>query len=314
MLLNKARHIHTSHCCATMTDVDNVWTRYSRYFAGSKCTLQGHSVSARSSCFWVPEWHVMFDAGIASSFAPLHIFLTHGHSDHAFQLPMILTSSQKPAIKPTVYVPVGVAQLVRDFLLAKHRLSRCDATAVLDIDALCTLREVRDGDTFEIKVRGDMSMTVQVFATEHKVPSVGFALFHNRTRLKSKFFGFTGKELAQMRDDGAELNECVRVPCMAYVGDSTPKWLSHSIFADNIFPLIVCECTFVGALEGDGGQERALAAAHEHGHTEWSQLEPLIAERGAQTQFCLVHWSNRYTVAEIERFFRDKPHVFAWTN
>lgn len=115
-----------------------------------------------------------------------------------------------------------------------------------------------------------------------------------------------------------ELSTLVHVACVAYVGDSTPKWLSHRMFTENLFPVVICECTFVGELEGDGGIERARDAAREHGHSCWSELGPLItahnAPKSTKTLFVLVHWSNRYEKTQIESFFKDIPNVFAWTN
>lgn len=297
----------------TASDYD-VWYRFKKYFKqeGANFSLQGHSISARFSGFWIPEYQIMFDAGIPSPFNPLHIFITHGHSDHAFMLPVILTGINT---KPFVYVPRGCGQLVRNLLIAKHQLSRCDGNAPFDVDRACTLVEVQDGDSVPITVQGGLPMIVRVFATEHKVPSVGFALFHVRSRLKPEFSSLKGPELAQKRKAGVELNMQVQVPCVAYVGDSTPKWLSHRLFVENEFPIILCESTFVGALEEE--PQRAIDAAAEHGHTNWDELGPLIAKKqveGANTTFVLVHWSDRYSMKTIEKFFEGKKNIFAWIN
>lgn len=296
-----------------MTEHD-VWHRYKKFFAqeGAKFTLQGHAISARSSGFWIPEYQIMFDAGICSPFHPLHIFITHGHSDHAYNLPVILTGINTV---PFVYVPRGTAQLFRNLLIAKHQLSRCNAAAPYDVDRVCTLVEVSDGDSIPITVQGGLPMIVRVFATEHKVLSVGFALFHVRSRLKPEYASLKGPELAQKRKAGVELNSQVQVPCVLYAGDSTPKWLSHPVVVQNEFPVCICECTFVGQLEEE--PRRAVEAAAEHGHTCWSELGPLIGKKatdGAKTIYVLVHWSDRYDLKKIESFFANVKNVFAWTN
>lgn len=296
-----------------MTEHD-VWHRYKKFFAqeGAKFTLQGHAISARSSGFWIPEYQIMFDAGICSPFHPLHIFITHSHSDHTFMLPAILTGINT---KPHVYVPRGTAQLFRNLLIAKHRLSRCDVNAPYDVDQACTLVEVQDGDLIPITVKGGLPMVVKVFATEHKVLSVGFALFHVRSRLNPEFTALKGPELAQKRKEGVELNMAIQVPCVAYVGDSTPKWVSHRLFTENVFPIVICECTFVGELEQE--PQRAIDSAAEHGHTCWSELGPLLAKKedeSAKTMFVLVHWSDRYDLKEIHAFFAKRTNLFAWTN
>ena len=292
----------------------DVWYRFKKEFTqqGANFTLQGHSISARCSGFWIPEYQIMFDAGIPSPFHPLHIFITHSHSDHVGSLPTILTAINTI---PTVYIPHGTTQLYKDYILAKHRLSRCNPNATLDFDEICKFHQVRDGDSISIVVAGGLLMNVQVFATEHKVPSVGYALSHIRSRLKPEFSGLLGKELAQKRKDGIELNTSVSVPCVAYVGDSTLKWMSHRIFAENDFPVILCESTFISALEDN--PKRAIDAAKEHGHSEFSQLGSLIEQKiraGSKTTFVLIHWSDRYETEKIKEFFKDKKQIFAWTN
>jgi hypothetical protein len=67
-------------------------------------------------------------------------------------------------------------------------------------------------------------MILKVFATEHKVTSVGYALFFVRTQLKPEFESLTGKQIAEKKKAGIVVNHTVQIPHVVYVGDSTPVW------------------------------------------------------------------------------------------
>lgn len=290
----------------------HVWNNYKHNFKapGVEFTLRGHAISARSSGFWVEEWRVMFDAGITSPFSPLHIFITHPHSDHAAQLPSILSGI---SAKPVVYVPAGTAPLFRQLLFAKKQLSNDSASVESDEGVKFTLQEVSAGDSFDICVRGNQPMHVRAFASHHTVRSVGYALFYRRTRLREEFADKSGKELSVLRKDGIDITEETLVPALAYVGDSTPQWTADPLFQQHCFPFIMCECTFVGALED---VQRARAAAQKYGHTCWEDLKALIDNEeteAAKTIYILVHWSNRYSCEDLQRFFAGKPNIHAWT-
>ena len=155
-------------------------------------------------------------------------------------------------------------------------------------------------------------MQVRVFETFHTVRSVGYALLHRRKRLRAEYASKTGKELAQLRKEGVDINEEVLLPALVYVGDSRPHWHSDPLFRHFSFPFIMCECTFVGALED---MQRASEAARTHGHTCWEELECEIAENcdDANTTYILVHWSNRYDPGQIAEFFETKSNICAWT-
>lgn len=272
-------------------------------------TLRGHSVSARSTGFYIPQWRACLDAGIALDCEPLYVFLTHGHSDHCGALTSILTGNNAPV---QVYVPANIKQLVIDEIIAKQRLTK--ENPLLDQDAVlpgrCAIFGVQDGDIIDTP-----QFQVRCFATFHKVSSIGFAFYKPKKVLKQEYRGMTKEQLLQIRQSSAELNCIINEPLIAYVGDSTTQWIEHSIFQTDTFKTIVCECTFIGELEND--LERAKTAAQEHGHTCWEHLKPIVQQK-ARTQFILCHWSQRYLKngpEQIDKFFQSEAieNVFAWT-
>lgn len=276
-------------------------------------SLRGYSESALCSGFYIPEKKICLDAGIPLYGEPHFMFITHGHSDHAGQVATILTGNTKPV---HVYVPQGTRLQYVDVLLAKQRLTRNDPllTESQVLENRCTITEVTDGDSFDIDCVGE-KMRVSCFTTYHKVPSIGFAFFYRRSRLKEEYRQCTGVELKKLRDEKLQITEDYLAPAFCYVGDSTPAWLQHSLFQNYAFTHIICECTFIGALEKS--VERARERATDHDHTCWEDLEPLIANyKYKETEFILTHWSNRYLEngsETIKKHFKDVPRVRPWT-
>ncbi len=70
-----------------------------------------------------------------------------------------------------------------------------------------------------------------------------------------------------------------------------------------VFPVIAVECTFFKEKDKDIKHSK---------HIHWDDLKPIV-EQNPHIYFIIVHFSMRYSVGEIEEFFKDK-NVMAWTN
>lgn len=288
--------------------VHHVWYGHKRQFQNPSFTLRGHSVSARCSAFWVSEFRTLFDAGIMCPFAPEYVFITHGHADHAALLPTILSGQPRST---NVYVPKGTRKLFEDLLMAKTRLSSDDPNIQYDHEkARHHLIEVEPGDTRTIQANG-RTLRMRAFKTFHSIRSIGYALFEQRQRLQTRYRGCKGAEIAALRKQGVSVMEQYDAPLIVYTGDSTPQWFTENdLFQRYTFPYIICECTFIGALDEDG--HCAAESAKKYQHTHWEALEPIVTAN-RDTTFILVHWSDRYAIDAIETFFADVPNVVAWT-
>lgn len=303
----------------------HVWYGHEEKFCanGANFTLQGHAISAEASAFYVKEWRIMLDAGIACPYKIDAIFITHSHSDHAAQLPTILTGQDST---PNVYVPRGTATLYRDLLLAKHRLSKCDPLLQeQSVAHMCTFIECSPGEQFDVRVgKAQTTLRVKILATDHRVKSIGFAFFLKRSRLLQCHRKKSGTELQVLKKAGTNLTEEYLAPQLIYTGDTTTRWFEQNkqLLSTHIFPFVITECTFVGELESDAA--RAVVSADQHTHTCWSKLQPCIEallftqlEEKAQcrekcSHFILVHWSKRYSWAALAETFRKVPSVSAW--
>jgi len=145
---------------------------------GLSLTLRGHSVSARQSGFYIDEWKLMLDAGIVSPYPPSYICVTHGHSDHSYELPMIITGTSSAA---TVLVPFNTAELFNNLLRSKYELS---SDGDINYQPPVSLIAIADAVEMDLDQISGQKLTLMTFTTYHSVCSVGYAFFQRRQRLK----------------------------------------------------------------------------------------------------------------------------------
>ena len=94
--------------------------------SGTQLTIRGHSRGSEQSCFYIPELKLHLDAGICGYYNPDYIFVTHCHSDHSFQLPMILTGLNRVGKNPPfIFAPQESKHLFQNFyigirIITKH--------------------------------------------------------------------------------------------------------------------------------------------------------------------------------------------------
>jgi ribonuclease Z len=117
---------------------------------------------------------------------------------------------------PVIYLPAEAVEDVRRLLLVMQRLDRGRM--------VCTINGVKPGD--EIALSRDHVVTV--FATTHTIPSVGYVVWDRRNKLKEEFVGLPGDKIRDLRLSGVEVTREVRVPLLAYTGDTSPGGLDNN--------------------------------------------------------------------------------------
>lgn len=65
-------------------------------------SVKGYSRGGFKTCFYIPELKVLLDANLNTDYAPDFIFISHSHSDHIHNLPMILLTIPR---SPKTYAP-----------------------------------------------------------------------------------------------------------------------------------------------------------------------------------------------------------------
>lgn len=279
-------------------------------------SIVGLGRSADASCYYLPELGIALDAGLATkAFTPRTVLLTHGHRDHTQALPVLARGApfgrgqkgQTPK-PPKVLLPTALEPLVRTFLWAESQLNYGHAQTPEEneraIGAL-DLTSVADGDVIELPkhaTTGRGAVHVEVFTAPHKdMPAVSYGLFRVAKKLKPQYAHEAHRIGELLRaSPGLEVTHAVRERLIFYSGDTTIELLHTRAEEVLAYPYIIHEVTFLGP---------PSAELHEYartrGHTHYAQLHPFIS-RAPNSIFILVHWSIRYSRADVEAFFKEQ--------
>lgn len=117
------------------------------------------------------------------------------------------------------------------------------------------------------------------------------------------------KELGKLRKAGTAITEVVRKRVFAFLGDTSEAVFEPERNPDLLlYPVIIVECTFLLPEHAGDAESRK--------HCHWLGLEPIIRAH-PETTFVLIHFSLRYTDAEVVAFFEamgeDRPNnIHPW--
>jgi ribonuclease Z len=265
-------------------------------------TLRGVSLGGIYTSIHVPELDALFDVGWAmrSAATVRHLFLSHGHVDHAGALASLLGMRALfgyPA-PLRVFLPGELADPLAEMLAAMTRVQRHSLAA--------DLVPMQPGD--EVALRGDL--VVRAFRTHHPVPSLGFQLVRRVSKLRAELVGQDGREIAERRRRGEVVSESVDRLELAYATDTLAVALDHepSLYRSRV---LVLECTFL-----DGKKPIADARAGCHIHLDE------LCERADLFQneaVVLMHFSQLYRPGEVREILarrlpaslRERVAVFA---
>ncbi len=245
-------------------------------------TIEGYSRAAVQTYWRIPEYKIGFDLGAQPwSFMGTPTWLvSHTHIDHIIALPVYVARRRMMKMEPpTIYLPEAGIEPVQRILRQVSRLDRGRLP--------CTLLPARPGDEIELS----RELVVTVSATRHTVPSVGYVVWERRRKLKPEYAGLPGPAIRDLRLAGTDVTQEVRVPRVAYLGDSAPEGLDAcpAMFEAEV---LITELTFVAPSHR---KERI----HKFGHMH---LDDLL-ERRSQLKNELViatHFSTRYHVRQIQ--------------
>ncbi len=250
-------------------------------------TLEGFSRSTIETYVKVNELNICFDIGkcpMSLVFVP-QIFISHFHGDHSLGMTYYIAHRNLAKLDPgKIYVPASAEK-------AAHELIRSQA-ALEQARRDYELIPVEPGMELEFK----RNMSMRMFATDHRIPSVGFQVIETRHKLKPEFQNLSQQEIVSLKRDGVEIVSPVRIPRMAYVGDSTIKvfdWHPEILESETL----ITECTFLT----DDHYEEAAKRKHIHIRDIVPWLDHIKSEN-----IVLMHFSMRYTRSEI------KHHVNRW--
>lgn len=246
-------------------------------------TLEGFSRSTIETYVKVNELNIAFDIGkcpMSLVFVP-QIFISHFHGDHSLGMTYYFAHRNLAKLETgKVYVPAAAERAAHEMIRATSALEHARRDY--------RLIPVESGMELEFK----RNLTMKMFATDHRIPSVGFQVIETRQKLKPEFAGLSQGEIVGLKRDGVEIVTPVRMPRMAYVGDSTAKVFDwHPEILDS--EILITECTFLS----DDHYEEAAKRKHIHIRDIVPWLDAIKSEH-----IVLMHFSMRYTRQEIKHY------------
>jgi ribonuclease Z len=245
-------------------------------------TVRGVSLGGIYTSLHVPELDSLFDVGwpLRSAVSARHLFLSHGHVDHAGGLSTLLGmralfGHPRPL---RLYLPAEIAPLMLDALAAMSRMQRHQ----LAVD----LVPMQPGD--EVPMRGDLA--VRALRTYHPVPSLAYVIVRRVAKLLPELHGMSRREIADRRLGGEPVTSAVDRLELAYATDTLAVVLDRepALMESRV---LVLECTFL-----DDRKTIAEARAGCHIH-----LDELIerAHLFRNEMLVLMHFSQIYRPAEV---------------
>jgi ribonuclease Z len=251
-------------------------------------TIEGYSRAAVQSYWRVPELKLGFDMGAQpwSFMSTPTWFVTHTHLDHIAALPVLVARRRMMKMEPpTIYMPAEAVEGVELLLRAMQRLDRGRMPV--------NLIGLKPDDEVEIS----RELVAKAFATKHTIPSLGYLVWERRKKLKPEYQSLSGEQIRDLRLSGVEVSAEIRLPKVAYLGDTAPAGL-------DAFPetyraqILITELTFVAPNERP-------SLIHKYGHTH---LDDLLdrADLFENEVIIVSHFSTRLHSDQIQRIVEQR--------
>jgi ribonuclease Z len=256
-------------------------------------TIEGYSRAAVQSYWRIPELKLGFDLGAHpwDFMGTSTWLLSHCHLDHIAALPLHVSRRRLMKMAPpTIYLPAFAVDAVRNMLDSFVRLDRGKMP--------CNLIGVEAGDEIELT----RELVMNVFATKHTVPSVGYVISDRRKKLKTEYLDLNGDQIRELKEQGTEITFEKRVPLVGYTGDTSPKGLDENpMFYQT--KVLITEMTFIDP-------EHRKELIHKTGHMH---LDDFVQRQGKFENELIIagHCSTRYNRRHAEKIVKKQiPDMF----
>jgi ribonuclease Z len=255
--------------------------------------LEGTSVAGVATWLRVPQWGIAFDIGLAAehSVRCAKLAITHAHMDHAGGLPSWLALRRMYKLGPSVvYAPAEACGDLQAIVAIWERLHSAQFE--------WTLVAMEPGQ--EEPIGGGRRL--RAFAADHVVPTLGYAVVAEITRLRSELEGLPRDTLRAMADRG----EPVALPedrvVLAISGDTRPTLIAR-VPELRQAQFAMHELTFLD-------DRRSAQEARQKGHTHLDELAEQLSD--LQGVFLPYHLSQMYTAAGARRALRHRLPAAQW--
>ena len=198
-------------------------------------TIEGYSRAAVQTYWRIPELKIGFDLGAHpwEFMGTPTWFISHTHLDHIAAVPLYVARRRLMKMDPpTIYLPKNAVSTVESMLKCFNQLDRGRLP--------CELIGIEPGDEIDLS----RELVVTTSKTKHSVPSIGFIVWEKRNKLKPEYTDLSGDQLRDLRQSGTEITHEIRIPILAYTGDTAPKGLDD---CPDMFDakILIAEMTFV---------------------------------------------------------------------
>ncbi|AMV32938.1 ribonuclease Z [Pirellula sp. SH-Sr6A] len=270
-----------SQLAETIGSVDNAPTLE---LAHGNLTIDGYSRAAVQTYWRIAELKIGFDLGAQpwDHMALPRYFVSHTHLDHVAALPSYVARRRMMKMdRPTIYLPESAVSPVDSMLKAFSRLDRGRLP--------CELIPLTAHQEIELS----RELVVTAIPMKHTVPSLGFIVWDRRRKLKPEYAELTGEQIRDIKMSGVDVTNEVRIPLIAYTGDTAPQGLDTNpdVYRAKI---LITEMTFVAP-------EHRKEKIHKHGHMH---LDDIVARRDDFQNEVVIcgHFSTRYNDSQIRRW------------
>lgn len=251
-------------------------------------TIEGFSRAAVQTYWRIPEMKLGFDLGAQPwEFMGMpRWFISHTHLDHILTLPAYLARRRMMKMEPPIiYLPDENVETVKQLLGIFSRLDHGRLP--------CKIIGVCPGDEFELS----RELVVSVHRTWHTITSVGFLVWERRKKLKPEYAELSEHQLRDLAMTGHQLSYEIRLPKVAYFGDSTPRGFDENpeFYEAEI---LIFEMTFVA-------ETHKMEAIHKFGHCH---LDDILDRRECFKNQLLIasHFSTRYHDQQVVNMIRQR--------
>ena len=251
-------------------------------------TIEGFSRAAVQTYWRLPEMKLGFDLGAQpwEFMGTPRWFISHTHMDHLLALPAYVARRRMMKMEPPViYVPEESADVIKQLLGVYSRLDRGKLP--------CKIIGVQPGDELELS----RELVVTAHRTRHTLPSLGYLVWERRKKLKPEYADSPEDQIRDLARSGVQVSYEIRLPRVAYLGDSTAKGLDDNPVFYRA-EILILEMTFVAA-------SHRMEAIQKFGHCH---LDDLLDRRELfENQLIIAsHFSTRYNDYEIMQTIRQR--------
>lgn len=251
-------------------------------------TVEGWSRAAVQSYWRVPELKVGFDLGAQpwDFMGTPNWFISHAHLDHLTALPVYVARRRMMKMDPPrVFVPAESLEDVKRLLLSWQRLDRGRQT--------CELVGLEPGQEVELS----REIVVSAWNTIHTIPSRGYVVWDRRHKLRDEYIGLPGDQIRDLKKSGVAITREVRLPLVAYTGDTAPAGLDNCPAAYEA-KILITEMSFIRA-------NHRRDKIHRYGHMH---LDDFLERQDQFKNEVIVagHFSTRYHPNEVQRLLAKK--------